>query len=220
MKKIIRIKFGLSLGFLTVFALWTIAVSLVDVQTIGPENACVGFATLNGFISRLIGVNWILYILTDWLALIPLVFTLGFAILGLVQWIRRKSLSKVDSSILALGGFYIVVIAAYVFFEFCVVNYRPVLINGIMEASYPSSTTLLVLTVMPTACMQFNMRINSYAAKRHIQFAIVAFTVFMVVGRLLSGVHWMTDIIGGALLSAGLVMLYDSILTYIQQRIR
>jgi undecaprenyl-diphosphatase len=31
----------------------------------------------------------------------------------------------------------------------------------------------------------------------------------MVAARLASGVHWLTDIIGGILLSAGLVMIYD-----------
>ena len=101
---------------------------------------------------------------------------------------------------------------AYVFFEVFVVNYRPVLIGGILEASYPSSTTMLVMCVMPTAIMQFNARIKNNILKRFVASAITAFVVFMVIGRLLSGVHWFTDIIGGALLSAGLVLMYRAII--------
>ena len=119
---------------------------------------------------------------------------------------------KVDYSILVLGGFYIVVMAAYVLFEVLVINYRPVLINGYLEASYPSSTTVLVMCVMPTAIMQFNARIKNDVPKRCLAYAITAFIVFMVIGRLISGVHWFTDIIGGALLSAGLVLLYRGII--------
>lgn len=44
---------------------------------------------------------------------------------------------------------------------------------------------------------------------------MIAFTVFMVVGRTISGVHWLTDIMGGALLSAGLVMLYGSVIKWL-----
>ena len=145
---------------------------------------------------------------------------LGFALLGLIQLIKRKSLFKVDSSILVLGAFYIVVMAAYLFFEFYVVNYRPVLINGFLEASYPSSTTLLVMRVMPTAVMQLNSRIRNTKMKRAFAFALIAFTAFMVIGRLISGVHWITDIIGGAILSAGLVMIYYSVTTLIARQER
>ena len=134
--------------------------------------------------------------------------------------IKRKSLFKVDSSILVLGAFYIVVMAAYLFFEFYVVNYRPVLINGFLEASYPSSTTLLVMCVMPTAVMQLNSRIRNTKMKRAFAFALIAFTAFMVIGRLISGVHWITDIIGGAILSAGLVMIYYSVTTLIARQER
>ena len=153
-----------------------------------------------------------LYTITDWLGLVPLAFVMGFALLGLVQWIKRKYLLKVDYSILVLGGFYIVVMAVYMLFEVFVVNYRPVLIGGILEASYPSSTTMLVMCVMPTAVMQFNARIKNNILKRFVASAITAFVVFMVIGRLLSGVHWFTDIIGGALLSAGLVLMYRAII--------
>ena len=205
-------KFCIALGLLAAFALWTMAIRLVDVQAIGPQDSTVGFAALNGFVHKLTGTHMTLYVITDWLGLVPVAFGFGFAALGLAQWIQRKSILQVDRSILILGGFYIVTLAAYLFFESYVVNYRPVLIGGYLEASYPSSTTLLVLCVMPTAMMQLRGRIKNRVLRKCVTLAIAAFIVFMVVGRLISGVHWLTDIIGGILLSAGLVTMYDSLI--------
>ena len=198
-------------GLIAVFVLWTVLVSVVDVRAIGPNGSSVGFATLNGYVHDLTGVNMRLYSITDWLGLVPIGVAFGFAVLGLVQWVRRKSLFKVDRSILALGGFYIIVLAMYIFFEIVVINYRPVLIDGYLEASYPSSTTMLVMCVMPTAMMQLHARIKSDVFRRCVLISIAAFTAFMVIGRLASGVHWLTDIIGGALVSAGLVITYASV---------
>lgn len=211
MKERNRKKIFITVSLLALFVLWTIAISHVDVQAIGPKGSTVGFATFNGFFHELTGVHMLIYTITDWLGLVPLCFALGFAFLGLVQLIKRKSLLKIDYSILVLGGFYIIIIAAYVLFEIFIINYRPVLIEGYLEASYPSSTTMLVMCVMPTAIMQLNSRIRNKGLRKTIACAIVVFTLFMVVGRLISGVHWFTDIIGGALLSTGLVMLYYSV---------
>ena len=205
-------KFCIALGLLVAFALWTIAIRLIDVQAIGPQGSAVGFATLNSMVHGLTGVHTQLYTITDWLGLVPVAFGFGFAALGLVQWIKRKTLLKVDRSILILGGFYIVTLAAYLFFESYVVNYRPVLIEGYLEASYPSSTTLLVLCVMPTAMMQLRGRIKQPMFRKCVSIVITAFIAFMVIGRLISGVHWLTDIIGGILLSAGLVAMYDALI--------
>ena len=193
---------------LTAFVLWTVAVQFIDVRIIGPNGSSVGFATINGFVHKLTGVHMSLYNVTDWLGLVPVFVAMGFALFGFAQWIKRKHLSKVDYSIFVLGGFYIAVTAVYILFEMITVNHRPVLINGILEKSYPSSTTLIVMCVMPTAIMQFNSRIKNTALKKTMSFLITTFIVFMVIGRLVSGVHWFTDIIGGALLSAGLVALY------------
>lgn len=199
---------GVTIGLFASFILWTVAITILDVQAIGPNGSSVGFAIFNGLFHKLTGVHMEIYTITDWLGLIPLCFALGFAILGLVQLIQRKSFLKVDYSILVLGGFYILVIASYLFFEKFVINYRPVLIEGNLEASYPSSTTLLVLCIMPTAMMQLNTRIRNNTTKKVILSLLAIFTAFMVIGRLISGVHWFTDIIGGVLLSTGLVMLY------------
>jgi undecaprenyl-diphosphatase len=203
--------FYMALGFLAAFVLWTIAIRLIDIQAIGPLGSTVGFATLNGFVHNLTGVHMHLYTVTDWLGLVPVAFGFGFAALGLAQWIKRRSLRSVDRSLILLSIFYIVTLAVYLLFESYVVNYRPVLIEGFLEASYPSSTTLLVLCIMPTAMLQLRLRVQNDMLRKYITVAITAFMVFMVVGRFLSGVHWLTDIIGGILLSAGLVMLYHSI---------
>ena len=197
---------------LAAFVLWTAAVRAVDVRPIGPMGSSVGFAAVNGFVHNLTGVHMGLYLLTDYLSILPLGLVLGFALLGLAQWVRRKSLFKVDLSLLALGGFYVLVLAAFMLFEVCVVNYRPVLIDGVLEASYPSSTTMLVLCVMPTAMMQLRARMKPGPIRSGLLGAMAAYTVLMVMARLISGVHWASDIIGGILLSAALVTFYSSIL--------
>ena len=210
--KRLRKSFIASMCLLVAFVLWTVALCFVDVREIGPQGSSVGFSGINGFVHTLTGVHFSLYNITDWLGLVPIFMCMGFGILGLVQWIKRKSICKVDYDILVLGGFYVVTIVAYSLFEIVVINYRPVLIEGILEASYPSSTTMLVMCVMPTAVMQFNSRIKSKALRNIVAATIIAFIAFMVIGRLVSGVHWFTDIVGGVLLSAGLVMMYHAII--------
>lgn len=201
-------KLYISLSFLVVFMLFTVVVSTFDVQPIGSDGTYIGFAALNGYFHCLTGTHMVLYTVTDWLGLIPIACIAAFGILGFAQWVKRKNIRKVDFSILALGGFYIVVLAAYLLFEKFVINYRPVLINGFLEASYPSSTTMLTLCVMPTAMTQLNARIKYATTNRITAGVISAFIAFMVIGRLVSGVHWFTDIVGGVLLSAGLVIGY------------
>ena len=209
--KRIRKSFMASMCLLTAFVLWTVAICFVDVRAIGPQGSSVGFAAINGFFHNLTGVHWGLYNITDWLGLVPVFVCMGFGTLGIVQWIKRKSIRKVERDIVVLGGFYIVTIAAYLFFESVVINYRPVLINGYLEASYPSSTTMLVMCVMPTAIMQLGSRIKNKVFRNIVAVTIIAFMAFMVIGRLVSGVHWFTDIVGGALFSVGLVRMYYAV---------
>jgi undecaprenyl-diphosphatase len=202
-------KILIGMGLLGAFALWTMAVCTLDVQSIGPQGSCVGFAQFNRFVHMMTGVHFGLYTLTDWLGLVPIGVCAGFGLLGLAQWIKRGRLTKVDPSLFVLGGFYVVVMGAFALFEIVVVNYRPVLIDGVLEVSYPSSTTMLVMCVMPTTAMQLHRRIKNTTLRRWVVASIWVFTAFMVIGRLMSGVHWFTDILGGILLSAGLVALYD-----------
>jgi undecaprenyl-diphosphatase len=143
--------------FICFFILWTWTLTCLDVQPIGPNGTYVGMSTINILFHNFTGVHFILYVITDWLGLVPILACLFFSILGFMQWIKRKHIKKVDPDILILGLYYIIVVSVYLLFENVVINYRPVLINGYLEASYPSSNTLLVLCVMPTVQLQVHI---------------------------------------------------------------
>ena len=196
--------------FLAMFAVWTALIQSVDVQPLGQNGTSIGFATFNCWFHHFTGVNMAIYTITDWMGLVPVVICLIFAGIGLVQLIKRRSLFRVDADIMILGVYFVIVFLAYAIFEIIPINYRPILIEGRMEASYPSSTTLLVLSVMPALVEQIKRRLSGISVKQIITIAAIAFSVFMVTGRLISGVHWFTDIVGGELLSAGLFMLYKA----------
>lgn len=202
------------------FVAWTVLVSVIDVQPVGPQGSSVGFATFNGFFHDFTGTHISLYIITDYMSIIPLGFIAGFALLGLFQLIKRKKLSLVDRDILILGGFYVVVMAVFVFFEIFVINYRPILIEGVLEASYPSSTTMLVMCVMPTSAMQIYRRTTNSFIRRCTVSLLSIIAAFMVVARVISGVHWITDIIGGILVSTGLVMMYNFVCGIVSKKLQ
>lgn len=206
-------KSSLRIGILLLilFAVWTVLVQNVDVQNAGQTGTEVGLATLNIWFHDLTGVHMMLYTITDWLGLVPVIICLAFGVMGFVQMIQRKSPLKVDADLILLGVYYIVVIAGYLIFEELPVNYRPVWIEGWLEASYPSSTTLLVLSVMPALTFQARRRLKNVRLNRAIRIGSAGFSLFMVVGRVLSGVHWITDIIGAILLSSGLFCIYRAI---------
>jgi undecaprenyl-diphosphatase len=206
------------IGFLIAFLLWTALIRCVDVQAVGPSGTKVGFAVFNLWFHHLTGVHMTIYTITDWLGLVPIAVCLGFGFVGVFQLIRRRSLLRVDPDILLLGLYYVLVILAYLIFEMIPINYRPILIGGALEASYPSSTTLLVLSVMPTLVFQVGRRWKRKTVKRAVNLFVVLFSAFMVLGRAVSGVHWATDIVGSVLLSFGLFKLYQSAVSAIDLR--
>lgn len=196
-------------GLFAVAIIYTILVKYIDVQAIGPKDSLVGFATINKFIFNLTGVNMVWYSITDWLGFVPLIIAFIYAMIGLVQMIKRKNILKVDKEILGLGVFYIIVIGLYIFFETCIINYRPTLMDGILEASYPSSHTLLSVCICGSSLI-----INKYLFKNRNFFkaeniiSILSILV-IVIGRFISGVHWFTDIVGAILISIALLKAFN-----------
>ena len=208
MKKHLIIGFSL----LAVFIVFTVLVSFVDVKAIGRQGSDVGFAMANETFRNFTGYHEGLYDFTEILGYLCFVPIAVFGLLGLYQMVKRKSLLKVDKDILLLGCFYAVLLAAYVLFEKLVINYRPEFAGEtVLEPSYPSSHTLLFGGVMATTVMQLLKRIRNSAVKWIAVCAVVLSAVLVVFGRLFSGVHWLTDILGGMLLGTSLVWMYFAV---------
>lgn len=200
------------------FAVWTALIQTVDVQPVGQNGTDIGFAGLNVWFHKTTGVHMSIYTITDWLGLVPIFICMAFGFVGLIQLIKRRSLLKVDKDILLLGVYYILVIFGYLIFEMIPINYRPIPIEGRMEASYPSSTTLLVMSVMPTLIFQVYRRTGNKGIRNTICGLAVLFTAYMVIGRTVAGVHWLTDIIGSVLLSSGLYLIYHGSVKVIDEK--
>lgn len=194
------------------FVAFTVAVLVVDVQPIGPQNTMVGFATINGKIFNLLGTSDFFYLITKLLLVFAYAQVGLFALVGLWQLVNRKSLWEVDLDIIILGIFYVVNIVMYVVFEFLSLNYRPVILDEGLEASYPSSHVFVMISIFATTMIQVQRKVWNLGLKKIIQAVLAVCIVLAAVGRLLSGVHWFTDIIGGCLLSAALVMMYLSVI--------
>ena len=189
--------------------IYTLLVKYVDVSLVGPNSIMVGFSSLNSFVFNLIGNNMTLYKITEILGIIPILIALMYSVIGLIQVIDRKSL-KVDKELIALGILYVVVILIYVFFEKCIINYRPILIDGIKEASYPSSHTLLSICICGSALLINKYLFNNKRIYRYINIVSIISMVLIVLGRLLSGVHWISDIIGSIIISITLLKILDT----------
>lgn len=201
-------KFVFPISLFATFVLFTVMLKFVDVQAIGPESTKVGFATFNLTVNNFFGLKMFWYNFTDWLGLVPVLIAFTFAIFGLIQMIKRRSLFKVDKQLLLLGGFYLLVIGCYILFEKVIINYRPVILGTHPEASYPSSHTMIVICILESAIVILTSYIKNPKILLWVKISfrlIIAITVF---GRLISGVHWATDIAGGIILSLALVEFY------------
>ena len=195
-------------GFLfVIFSLW---IRLFDVQPVGPEGSSIGFAALNVAVHEFFGMHLFWYKLTQALGLLAIAVAGVFAVTGLVQLIQRKSLLKVDKKILMLGVIYILVILLYALFEKVPFNYRPVVLDPAegLEPSYPSTHTMLILTIFGTAVAVLGDYIKNAKLVLLLKIVCLVIMALTIVGRLVCGVHWFTDIAGGVIISLFFINLY------------
>lgn len=217
MNKKSKNNFMIAGGLLFVFILFTIAVMKADVEAIGPKGSLVGLAKINRFMFENLGTHPIWDMITEVLLVTAFLIVLLFGMIGMKQLVERKSLWKVDSGILLLAVFYVFLAAFYELFEVMVVNYRPILEDGKLAASFPSSHTMLICSIVGSAMVLLYRMLINKTIRTVVEVIGGMILILAVVGRLLSGVHWFTDILGGVLLSAALVMFYDASVVYMDE---
>lgn len=206
--------FLISLMLFMLFAIFTVSVMFIDVKQIGPKGSEIGFATINGFFLELFGVNLLWYKITDIIGILAILTAATFGFIGALELLERKSFFKVDKNILFLGAIYVLTILFYIFFKSVTINYRPIMLDGILEASYPSSHTMLTITVFGTAIIITKRFIASGKLTAIIKSVCAVLIGATIIGRLLSGVHWFTDILGSILLSSAIITLYYALVVF------
>lgn len=211
-------KLIISLCLIFFCIVFTLLVKKVDVASIGPNGSSVGFSSINKFFHELIGVNLFFYELTDILGYLAILMAVVYAIIGLIQLIKRKSILKIDKEIIFTGIFYVVILFIYIFFEKVIINYRPTLIDGVLEASYPSSHTLLSLCICGSTILLNKNRFSKIKIAKCENIIALILMVFILFGRIISGVHWFTDIMGGVIISITLLYIYNAIINYIIEK--
>ncbi|WP_294730445.1 phosphatase PAP2 family protein [uncultured Faecalibaculum sp.] len=203
-------KFLAAAVVLLLFVLFTVCLTGVDLRPVGPENSYVGFASLNDWVFKHLGTSSLWDKITDIIALAAIALAAVFGATGIWQWMKGKSLKAVDPCLIVLGIFYIMMAAFYLAFEFIVINYRPVLVDGALEASYPSSHTFVTLFIFFSALPVTNRLVKNQSRRMWINVTLILLSIIMVVGRVLSGMHWTSDVVGAFLLALGMALLYDA----------
>ena len=190
---------------LTLFIVFTILLKVVDVKD-NIEGLTIGFYSFNHYFFNLIGVNLTLDLFSDLLFYLTLASACGVGVIASIQLIKRKSLLKVDVDLLTLLVSFGLLVAIYIFFEVVVINYRPIE----PEASYPSShvflSTFILLSL--THVVRYMIDDNHRVIRNIVITLIYVVLGLLVIFRIMSGAHWMSDILGALMLSSGLYFLY------------
>lgn len=210
--------FLISAMLFAAFVIFTVLVKTVDVKPIGPENSEVGFATINGAVANVLGYNDFFYNLSEVLGYLAIGTMLFFGLFGVMQLFIKKGISKVDKDLFVLLGLYVLCLAIYLVFEKVVINYRPVILDEGLEASYPSSHTMLAVAFICAAISQFSARLKNPGTRKIVLIACAVDGIGVIICRVLAGVHWITDIIGAILIAGACFFLYYGIFKIVLEK--
>jgi undecaprenyl-diphosphatase len=208
---------SISIVLLILSVCYTILVKNIDVAPIGPNGSEVGFSAINESVHNFIGVNMTWYNITKYLGVLPFLLIAYYGIQGVKQLISEKSLAKVDKKLIFLGVFYFVFVCVYVFFEKVIINYRPTIIDGELEASYPSSHTLLAICICGSSLLVSKYFIKNEKIRKILNVITIIIMLSIVIGRIISGVHWASDILGGIIISLFLLSTLKTAVSYVEK---
>lgn len=197
---------------LVLFLVFTAALTRVDVTSPEPVGMPLGFSGLNLRVREALGENKLCYIVTELLGYFAILVAAMSCLVGLFQWINRKNMWLVDKELFIVYFFYIIVVLLKFVFDYkLIINYRPILEDGLPASSFPSSHSMLVFTVFG---MGMSARFKGFFGSKRLlkaaDWVAGILIAVMIVGRLLSGIHWLTDIIGSLLLSGAIVAFYTA----------
>lgn len=204
--------------FLAVFIIWTALVKVIDVHYVGAAGF-LGFYALNTQVNDFVqSLNTKTFkLITDVLMFVAIATCLPFAIVGLVQLIKRKDLKKVDSTIYVILAGYVAMVVMYFVFEIVKINYSPLSTAEELKASYPSSHVLVYSVMMGMAVLGLLHFVKMHDDLKLLINIFYMFSTLAMAGlRLFSGQHYLTDIIGGVLLSYTILFAINSLYRYLK----
>lgn len=149
-------------------------------------------------------MNWNL--ITDIILASSLAVLAVFAILAFCQWIKRKSLAKIDPELLWLPLPLVLMAATYFIFDkLLILSTRP---NGSGESSFPSTHVMVVTTIFAIAAILIPKYVKSDLIRTFLYAAMLTLVATTCVGRVLADMHWIADVIGALVFSAIFVIIY------------
>ena len=144
--------------------------------------------------------------ITDIILIASVAVLAVFTILGLCQWIKRKSLKKVDKPLLSMLVPLILMAATYFIFDkFLILNTRP---NGSGEPSFPSTHTMVVATIFLCVALILPRYIKSKVAVITLDILMLALTILVCIGRVAANMHWISDVAGGLIFAVIFAVIY------------
>ena len=215
MKKLINLKVILGFVFLFLFIILILLLN-VDKDYITPTGK-VGLSSFNDMVDYKYNKGW--QILADVFLYLGIALVAILAIYGLYELIKRKSLFKVDKYIIVIGAFFIISIILWLLFDKVVtINYRPILVDGEKESSFPSTHTFVCVFIYMSAYTVVKKLLNNKIYNEIVLSLAIVIVIFTAVSRILSGMHYLTDVMGGVFLGLSLYFICDGIITIIDKK--
>lgn len=136
----------------------------------------------------------------------------------------KNKFKKVDYRLLVYFIITVCVVITYLIFDHVVkLNNRPNIIDGELEGSFPSTHVLMATYLLLPLTTLFFKEGREKDTKKIDLDTIVTTIAFVIIGamfvlRLWSGMHWMTDCIGGVLLGVFYFGFYYFITSFIKEK--
>lgn len=178
-----------------ILLIFTILVSFVDVKIFNVTNTKIGLYSLNKiFLVNSINSNYI-NIISNGIFLICLLVIILMLLLITFEYFKTKKINKNNLNFFI--HFLIMVLIWIIFDKILIINYRPILINGNIEGSYPSTHVMVSTFVLLFLSDQLK---KIFKNDKIFYIISIGLIIIQSISRILLTMHWFTDIIGGLLI--------------------